>query len=294
VPWIAVQSLLAESRNDALILLDCCASGTANSSEGNGVTELISACAWNETANSVGPYSLTASLTIELEFLSEKFQFSIGELYKNIYTRTQLRMPETMAGNGKAFERHPAPIHLVLTQVHPNPRSIHISKLRCPGGDQSVCLHSGPSMRDQGHMVSEEKSQRYTIGLQPLVDGHGPSNQAQCFQFSSSVVSNQDSPKTVWSSSRQWEGSPRLAFSVRLRETINPEEHMTKLFTEWLKDFPVVAEEVSVEAGFGSFSTLLIVSLPMAPWLLFLHNFPRIQPSDVLGQSLHRIRCQSL
>jgi hypothetical protein len=36
------------------------------------------------------------------------------------------------------------------------------------------------------------------------------------------------------------------------------------LFTEWLKGIPAVAEEVRVEAGFGSFSTLLIVSLPMA------------------------------
>jgi hypothetical protein len=129
VKWSAIQSLLEQDRSDALILLDCCASGTANTSEGNGVTELIAACAWNETANGVGQYSLTRNLIIELELLSRKPSFSIGELYRNIYVRTQVRMPEAVNTRGEEIERHPTPIHLILTQVRPNPRSIHLSVL---------------------------------------------------------------------------------------------------------------------------------------------------------------------
>jgi hypothetical protein len=68
----AIQSFLEEAPNHALILLDCCASGTANTSEGTGVTELISACAWNQVANGVGSYSLTNALIIELQLLAKK------------------------------------------------------------------------------------------------------------------------------------------------------------------------------------------------------------------------------
>jgi hypothetical protein len=129
VKWGAIQSFLEESPSDALILLDCCASGTANTSEGSGVTEIISACAWNQIANGVGPYSLTSALAIELERLSKRAQFSVGELYRNVYLRMQSWIPEWLTEEGMNVERHPAPIHLVLTQDSQMPRSIQLSVL---------------------------------------------------------------------------------------------------------------------------------------------------------------------
>jgi len=105
VKWGAIQSFLEESPSDALILLDCCASGTVNTSEGVGITELISACAWNETANGVGPYSLTSALVIELRRLSRKTSFSVGELYRNIFMRIQNRIPEDVPEMGVERER---------------------------------------------------------------------------------------------------------------------------------------------------------------------------------------------
>jgi hypothetical protein len=112
VKWGGIQTILEESLSDVLILLDCCASGTANASEGNGVNELISACAFNETANGVGPYSFTSALVTELRLLNDKASFSVGELYKRIFFRTQCRMPEEKYKDGTAREPHPAPIHL--------------------------------------------------------------------------------------------------------------------------------------------------------------------------------------
>lgn len=57
---------------------------------------------------------------------------------------------------------------------------------------------------------------------------------------------------------------PRLAFAVRLRESFLPTDDIKKLFASWLRDMPAIAEEVKIEAGFDSFSTLLIVSIPFA------------------------------
>jgi len=129
VKWSGIQTL-EEAQSDVLILLDCCASGTANASEGNGVNELVSACVFNETANGVGPYSFTCALVTEPGLLSDKASFSVGELYKRIFFRTQCRIPEEKYKDGTARERHPAPIHLLLTQGAPLPRSIQLSAIR--------------------------------------------------------------------------------------------------------------------------------------------------------------------
>lgn len=63
---------------------------------------------------------------------------------------------------------------------------------------------------------------------------------------------------------RSTEGFPRLAFAVRLGETFRPSDDIKHLFASWLRDMPAIAEEVKTEAGFDSFSTLLIVSIPFA------------------------------
>src|SRR3954470_24394412 len=72
VKWSGIQNVLEESQSDVLILLDCCNAGTANTNEGEGVTELISACAFNSRTNGVGPYSFTNALVIELQDLSRR------------------------------------------------------------------------------------------------------------------------------------------------------------------------------------------------------------------------------
>jgi hypothetical protein len=94
VKWSGIQNVLEEAESDVLLLLDCCHSGTANTNEGRGVTELISAGAFNTKANGVGPYSFTNALILELEALASKRRFSTAELYNNIFCRIQLRMPE--------------------------------------------------------------------------------------------------------------------------------------------------------------------------------------------------------
>jgi hypothetical protein len=122
VKWGGIQSVLEECQSDVLLLLDCCHSGTSNTDEGNGITELISACDYRTIANGVGSISFTNALVTELLDSAKKPHFSVLELYNNLYFRIQGRMPEDRR------ERHPAPVHLVLTNNDRYWQSIRLSK----------------------------------------------------------------------------------------------------------------------------------------------------------------------
>lgn len=251
VKWSAIQTLLEEDQSDVLILLDCCASGTANACEGTGVNELISACAWNETANGVGPYSFTSALVIELRRLSQKASFSVGELYRNIFWRIQSRMPEDPRQEGKERERHPAPIHLVLTQ-DTVPRSIQLS-VRQQRSQLSVSQTLTESNSCNTQIDSTSGSSESGLG-QPTISRH-PTEENNIAK--SSV---QPSKKDVVVDKSK---VPRLAFAIRLEDSFRPGEDIKDLFLQWLRDMPNIAKQVKIEAGFDAFSTLVIVSLPI-------------------------------
>lgn len=69
---------------------------------------------------------------------------------------------------------------------------------------------------------------------------------------------------------------PRLAFAVRLKETVNPNNLSVDHFQDWLRDIPTGVVDIKVEAGFDSFSSLLIISLP-----LFMAGYLRNDPAVV-------------
>ncbi len=220
--WGAIQSFLEEAANDILILLDCCASGTANTYEGNGTTELISACAWNETANGVGPYSLTSALVIELRRLSQKLSFSVGELYRNVFMRTQNRMPEDIPQRGRERERHPAPIHLILTQDAQLPRSIQLSvrfemENKLKNKATSPRQNSEPFMGSASPNISDhnnDPSMSSYIRVEPSL-------------WTTPSESDLRKPQSICRK------APRLAFAVRLSDTFRPDEDIGNLFLEW-------------------------------------------------------------
>ena len=80
----------------------------------------------------------------------------------------------------------------------------------------------------------------------------------------SSLFSPATSPHSSMTSMSQLPEYPRLLFSIRIDEDVKPGELSTELFTDWLREIPVVASLVRVEAGFASDSTLLMVSMPAA------------------------------
>jgi hypothetical protein len=241
VKWSGIQNVLEESQSDVLLLLDCCHAGSANTNEGNGVTEVISACPYNSNANGVGPYSFTHALVIELEALASRAEFSTGELYNNIYCRTQIRLPDDGAGT----ERHPPPIHLVLSNDSKFRRSIHLARRVSPGsrGIPSPTL-------DVNEQPLDENNTRNPSETSSTLD-NGEDREDE------SILSSTGEIRSV-------KEVPRLALAIRFNENLRLEDLSTDLFIEWLRTMPVVAQQVRVEAGFDSFSSLLIVSIPIS------------------------------
>jgi hypothetical protein len=241
VKWSGIQNVLEESQSDVLLLLDCCHAGSANTNEGNGVTEVISACPYNSSANGVGPYSFTHALVIELEALASRVEFSTGELYNNIYCRTQIRLPDDGAGT----ERHPPPIHLVLSNDSKFRRSIHLARRASPGSSGTP-----PPTLEANELPLYENNTRNPSKTSSTLD-KGEDHEDE--SISSSTCEIQPMKEV-----------PRLALAIRFNENLRLEELSTDLFIEWLRTMPVVAQQVRVEAGFDSFSSLLIISIPIS------------------------------
>jgi hypothetical protein len=148
--------------------------------------------------------------------LAKKPYFSVGELYSNIFCRIQARMPED------GMERHPAPVHLVLTNDTRYQQSIQLSKLPKRSGEDTDSIS-----------ISKVSS--------------------------TATVAEEEVPHALTVVGK----APRLALAIRLRDNFDATELSVDLFAEWLRIMPTIAAEVKVEAGFDSFSTLLIVSIPI-------------------------------
>lgn len=235
VKWGGIQNVLEEAQSDVLLLLDCCSSGTANTGDGYGTTELIAACGFNDVANGVGRHSFTYALTTELRLLSAYPKFTAAVLYNRILCRLQNWMPE-----GRELQK--APLHVVLTQNQALPSSIQLSVNPKPRPKLEPMSFGSPSQSLGSPSPASFESNERTDSDQ----GSG-----------SSPISS------LLSADEQF---PRILLSVRLKEDLAP-ELSADLFAEWLRMMPVIANSVTVEAGFSSFSTLILLSMPTPIWV---------------------------
>jgi hypothetical protein len=261
VKWSGIQSSLEEAQSDVLLLLDCCAAGTANTNEGNGVTELLAACAFNGIANGVGPYSFTHALINQLRLLSSTSCFSTAILFNRLYTEI-----EGWRLIGKDFQR--PPVHLVLSQDAQLPRSIQLSVQRPATKDSNV-----------NRSVSDAESQASACGNE-----HSPLTESQTSSSSDDLRTLQsdasDASSNTSNTSLSLDAFPRLLFSVHIRENLDCSQLSQPLFLDWLRMIPVLADKVTIEAGFASDSTIVLFSLPAALW----QYLPRDPAISLIGK----------
>lgn len=270
VLWSGIQRSLEMAQSDVLILLDCCSSGVAHGSEGNGVTELICACPFDTKANGVGPYSFTQALTTELRFLSKKPCFSVGELYTSVYTRIQSFLPQ-----GVENERYPPPVHFAFTQDESFPRSIILSvhdsqdtERGSPAyiSPEAVSLeHAGPLNEPKKRRRLDENPSSSSKEPTPRLDG-AFQKQDSCRERGGNTPVNTSNniPEGVPKESLSPRDAPRALFAVRFKEDVRAEDLSIELFTDWLRLIPAATEEVCVEASFKCLSTLLFITVPLS------------------------------
>ncbi|PMD33871.1 hypothetical protein L207DRAFT_589423 [Hyaloscypha variabilis F] len=242
VKWSAIQNSIEESRSDALVLLDCCASGICTTDEGNGVTELIAAYACKNLTEALGPTSFTHALTAKLRQLSQLPYFTVGQLYNAVFTEVQARRVDP-----NTFRPRRLPVHRVLTRSQESPRSICLSKYKKSSQHHDTLLQST-------EISAATLQSQYTgtpVFHSPTPEGpHTPNSISQSASASSSTTSLGELSEY-----------PRLLFSIRISEDVKASDFSPENFLDWLKQVPIKANLVRVEAGFASDSTLLMVSI---------------------------------
>jgi hypothetical protein len=246
--------MLEEAYSDVLLLYDCCHSAATNVTglyQGNrGVTEVIAACGYETIAPPVDEHSFTKALTQTLAAASEGLPFSMGELHTRILARLKCWTPclvKDQAGNfiqypdGRlVYERQPrrTPIYSIVCETIPR-RSIVITPLPKPD--------SGPTVDMQENFSALSANSPSFLGMS---------------SGSQNLIGEQDEASA---SDRLY---PQIILAIRLEKT----ELNFQAMRDCLRLLPVECKDIKIEGVYRSFSTLVLLRMPVAIWNLLPEN----------------------
>ncbi|TVY17478.1 hypothetical protein LARI1_G004821 [Lachnellula arida] len=232
VHWSAIQTLFAEAQSDVLILLDTCAAASATTRSLHGSMEAIMACGFESKAPPPGEHSFTNTLINVLEDWIDRRSFSASCLHAEILS--ELKLKENKKGReGKKLEWCVTPIHINCTQDSKAP-SIELCRRN---------VLPRPSAR-----TSEPEG-----------------NQSADFMdldFDNPISSSHSSLSSLAPSGQY--RIPHVIISVALEE--NQLDLDVKKTSRWLESIPFLAKYAKVEGVFKSYSTLLLLSVPVPVW----------------------------
>ena len=248
--WYALQSGLEHAESDVLILLDSCAS--AGSSGGSkqletqegGTTELLAACGFETGAPGPGPHSFTNALIKELRDMSTlDFPFAVTMLHQRIVARLVDYSPQyssvvpfaSVLGSGQPPpERRATPVYISLGRDF---------------RQKSIPLRSFHSTHTSG----------------------SPSTASSCSTEQSKAADTDDSQRDRTASAIKRLLGDNTAPKVLLAINLHGEhwQNVEHAFVDWLKDMPILAASINIEAVFHGLSTMILLSMPIAIWDLF-------------------------
>ena len=245
--WYALQSGLEHAESDVLILLDSCAS--AGSSGGSkqyeiqegGTTELISACGFETSAPGPGPHSFTNALIAELRDMARMdTPFAVSILHQRIVSRLVHFSPKYSSGLLPLWsmsqkqghrERRATPVYISLCR-ETQAKSIHLVSFKHLYVDSKSASSSNSQSSSKNKITKTlDHSARTATTVKRL-------------------LGDDDCPKVL------------LAINLQGERWSD----VDRLFADWLKDIPVPVNSVNIEAVFHSYSTLLLISAPIAVW----------------------------
>lgn len=229
-----------------LLFYDCCYAATTTTvgydRRGNsGVTVAIAACGYESIAPEVDEHSFSKALTETLGFLSQGSPFSTGELHSRIVSRLKCSVPSLKKSvNGRflqdrdgnlLYERQPrrTPIHTVICETKPR-RSIVLGALKLPINQS--CTTQSTSSTSPNSLFGDEM---------PACNLENPRKRRKV-----------EATK-----------SPQILLTIRLDHGAEPN---LRIWNEILRQLPPECKEIKIDGIYGSFSTLLLVRMPMAVW----------------------------
>ncbi|KAG4432279.1 hypothetical protein IFR05_012227 [Cadophora sp. M221] len=240
--WNACQSLFEQSTSDTLFLFDCCSAAAAASSvpsRTNAITETIAACGWETWAPEPGRHSFTNALIEVLEEWIDRKSFSAAMLHSEVLSVLKATRPK------KRLEISKTPIYIVTTS---NPRTCSIE----------IARRDQPSM-SQSFEEPEIAASTQGIGLATEASSSEPVASDDKFDLSSLVATLPDNSFTL----------PHIIMSVALEMD---QKLDINAFEKWMKDFPALARYAKIQGIYQSYSTLVLLSVPVVVWNLLPEN----------------------
>ena len=244
IKWLGIQNMLEQAESDVLILLDCCAGASSAAEAGNGVTEVIAACGFETWAPGVSEHSFTRSLIEELQLWSDKPSNTVAMLHMRVLATMKHWKPRT--GGTRVNERRKTPIHTVLgNQGHP--RSIQLIPLPI----EDLPLAELPA-------VPTERPSCESSGSETGSSGANDGNNLDSSQSSTSHLSSEPDFRP-----------PKVLISLALEEDqwLSP-----NAWAEWLESVPAKVKSACVEGVYRSYSTLVLLSIPVGTWDMLPDN----------------------
>ena len=229
--------MLEQAESDVLILLDCCAGASSAAEAGNGVTEVIAACGFDTWAPCVSEHSFTRNLIDELHYWCGT-PYSVATLHMRVLAAMKHWKPRFSRTSNE--ERRKTPIH---------------SLLNCQGQSRSIQLIP---LRPQSALIAELPASRFEA---PSSESSGSHSGSHGLHDGNDLDSSQSSNSHVWSDPDF--RTPKVLISLSLEED---QELSPNAWAEWLASIPAKIESACVEGVYRSYSTLVLLSVPVATW----------------------------
>jgi hypothetical protein len=244
VEWSSIQTCLEKAECDVLLLLDCCAAASALplTERPTHMKETIAACGFETSAPSPGPWSFTSALIEVLRDLVQTPAFTASMLHMEILARIKHDRPRLT--NGCQFESRRTPVYVALAPG-PHTSSIILGRLS-DNEDEDSGSGSGSDNDDYDDGVPPRT-------LSDRLQADGPMPELKRIETLTAV------------GERGQRKHPHVLLSLMLKEDQQLDGGSAR---QWLRRCPLLVKHATVEAVYRSYSTLVLLSVPVVLWNL--------------------------
>lgn len=226
------------ARCDVLLLLDCCAGASAAplTERPSNIKETIAACGFETWAPRPGSQSFTNTLIEVMKEWAPQLPFSAAMLHSEILTRLKHAQPHR-SSQGTWVESRKTPAYIVST---PDPQTASITL---------------------GRLLEDDESS--SLVFSQAVPGSIPTNLSERVQADACVPSEERLKALLAMDEQGHRQAPHVLLTIALEE----DQFLDAAgCARWLKQFPLLAKYVSIEGVYKSYSTLLLLSVPVVLW----------------------------
>lgn len=276
VDWSHIQGLFERARSDVLVLMDCCAAASSAPRRGDALMETIAACGFEGRAPPPGEHSFTTSLIEVLKDWQNVPSISITMLHSEVL-RVLMRRRTERCRNGQKLEWRSTPVY-INNYTHSRTIGIELCKRNLLNTESFSSPRPSQSIQDLLQPTAHLTSETYLDLMSLSCDGLGerPRGSGDTRELRMEPSSSVSTDKAL--------NLPHMLISISLDEgqTLPNAEACSR----WLCSFPGLARHVKVEGVYTSYSTVLILSIPVVIWNMLPDNPACLPIANVTSRNL--------